>query len=176
MLRALLEDRFKLTVHREARETSVYELTVAKGGPKLQAAKEGGCVKFDIDHLPPPPIPGQPLPRVCGGFSGDYVSDMTISELCGEFSAMMGRPVIDKTGISGAFDFYLDSFLENTRPQAPDGTPIPHEPGTPPPPYDPGVIFPAARAALKKLGLNLESTKGPVEFLVIDHVEKPDEN
>jgi uncharacterized protein (TIGR03435 family) len=176
MLRGLLEDKFRLAIHREAREMPVYELTVAKGGAKLQAAKDGGCITIDRDHPPPRPIPGQPLPRPCGGFSGDYVSGTTVANLCGQFSAMLGRPVIDKTGISGVFDIYLDSFVENIRPEAPDGTFIRPEPGAPPARPDPDVVFPAAHRALQKLGLMLESAKGAVEYLVIDHVERPGEN
>jgi len=176
MLRALLEDRLRLTIHHEARETPVYELTVAKGGPKLRAGKEGGCITIDRDHPPPRLIPGQPLPRPCGGFSGDYLYGTTIANLCGQFSAMLRQPVIDRTGISGVFDVYLDFFQENTRPVGFDGAFIQPVPDTPPTLPDSDVIFPAARSAFQKLGLKLESAKGSVEFLVIDHIETPSDN
>jgi hypothetical protein len=88
MLQMLLEDRFRMKFHIEAKEASVYVLTVGKGGPELQAAEEGGCVSFDRDHLTPKLIPGQPLPRPYGGFSGDYMYGTTMSVLCGQFSAV----------------------------------------------------------------------------------------
>jgi len=66
MMQALLEDRFKLKLHRESRETNVFELIVSKGGAKLQAAKEGGCEVFDRNHPPPDPTPEQPNPVLCG--------------------------------------------------------------------------------------------------------------
>jgi uncharacterized protein (TIGR03435 family) len=66
MMQALLEDRFKLTLHRETKKTDIFEITVAKGGPKLQPAVEGGCVEYDRNHPPREPAPGQPDPVLCG--------------------------------------------------------------------------------------------------------------
>ena len=56
MLQVLLEDRFKLKVHREIRQLPVYELTVAKSGLKMQASKAGSCVPYSVDSSPPPPV------------------------------------------------------------------------------------------------------------------------
>jgi len=58
MMQALLEGRLLLRTHRATREVPVYELTVAKGGPKLQVAQEGKCTIFDPSHPPPRPTPG----------------------------------------------------------------------------------------------------------------------
>jgi uncharacterized protein (TIGR03435 family) len=66
MLQALLEDRFKLKVHRETREIPVYVLTEAAGGPKIEPFREGSCVAVDLDKLLPPAEPGQPDPELCG--------------------------------------------------------------------------------------------------------------
>jgi uncharacterized protein (TIGR03435 family) len=66
MLQTLLEDRFKLRIHHETKEGPVYVMTVAKGGSKLQPAKEGSCTPLDLNHLPPPPAAGQPPPNICG--------------------------------------------------------------------------------------------------------------
>jgi uncharacterized protein (TIGR03435 family) len=66
MMQSLLEDRFKLKVHRITREAAIYLLTVAKGGHKLQATREGSCVYSDINHPLPPTPSGQPRPRICG--------------------------------------------------------------------------------------------------------------
>ena len=60
LMRTLLEDRFKLKIHRESKEVPVYALTAAKNGFKLQPVKEGSCIVIDLNHLPEPPEPGQP--------------------------------------------------------------------------------------------------------------------
>jgi uncharacterized protein (TIGR03435 family) len=65
MMRALLEDRFKLKIHRETKEMPVYALTLAKSGIKAHPMKEGDCVAIDPNHLPTP-TPGQPMPNFCG--------------------------------------------------------------------------------------------------------------
>jgi uncharacterized protein (TIGR03435 family) len=65
MLQTLIEERFKVKVHKEARDTSVYTLTVAHGGPKLQPTKEGSCIPIDLNNLPTPHKPGEPVPRHC---------------------------------------------------------------------------------------------------------------
>jgi len=86
MLQALLEDRFKLKVHREKREVRAYALVVAKGGPKLEATKEGGCTPADPAQGPPPIVPGQPLP--CGyigeakGGDGIEAVGVTMASIC----------------------------------------------------------------------------------------------
>jgi uncharacterized protein (TIGR03435 family) len=171
MLQALLEDRFKLKIRRETREVPVYALTVAKGGPKnLQAAKEGGCIPVDFDHPPPPPEPGKPTPWFCGLFGrrpdGVEIHSTTMSNLSEQFSALLDRDVVNKTGIEGLFDIHIELSPE-------DLSPAPSDPAVPGNPDDEsGLIF----AAVRKLGLKLESGKGPGQFLVIDHVDRPTEN
>ena len=175
MMQGLLEDRFKLKIHRETREIPVYELTVDKGGPKLKPTHEGSCIVVDRDH--PPPGPGEPFPRICGGFFGDDLNGSTIANLCRQFSVQMDRDVIDKTGITGVFDMHLDSFWENAQHSPPaDGAAGPNNPPGPPIRPDPAEVLAAARIAVQKLGLKLEPAKGSGEFLVIDRVERPSEN
>jgi uncharacterized protein (TIGR03435 family) len=176
MLQALLEDRCKLKIHRETKEVPVYALTVAKGGPKLlQAAQEGRCMTLD-PNLPPPPRPWT-LPR-CGIFirsrtkEGSDIYGVTMADLCRQFSSLMDRNVIDRTGITGTFDIFV---------------PAERSPGSPADPM-PGLSAPAAPATpaapafslpfflVEKLGLKLQPAKGPGESLVIDHVERPSEN
>ncbi len=180
MLQALLEDRFKLTMHSESREIPVYELTVAAGGPKLKAAQQGSCISGAK-----PPVSARPALEdrtasnmPCGLFArsqrndGLDVNGTTIAHLCRNFSAVFDRDVVDKTGIEGLFDIYLDIPPEPRRagdaavpgPTAPPGRP------------DPDRTFAAAKAALQKLGLRLEAAKSAGQFLVIDHVERPSEN
>jgi len=191
MLQALLEDRFQLKIHRETREVPVYALTMAKGGAKgLQPARAGECITRDPDNRLPPPAPGQPFPRLCGMFypsatsEGPDVPGTTMASLCRQFSVLLDRDVIDKTGIAGVFDIHLEMSPADLHPlTAADGLPEPV--GAAPTPrdsagrvgnLDPTALLNALQNAVQKLGLKLESAKGPVEVLVIDHVEKPGEN
>jgi uncharacterized protein (TIGR03435 family) len=171
MLQSLLEDRFKLKIRRETREVPVYALTVAKGGPKnLQIAKEGGCVPLVFGQPPPPPAPGKPIPWPCGmlGRSPDgiRIHSTTISNLAEQFSILLDRGVVNKTGIEGVFDIRIELTPDDlsSDPSDPAAPGIQHD--------ESGLIF----AAMRKLGLKLESAKGSGQFLVIDHVERPSEN
>jgi uncharacterized protein (TIGR03435 family) len=167
VLRTLLEDRFQLKVHRETKEGPVYLLTVAKGGPRLPPSS---CVAVDPSRMPPPPAPGEKLPEICGlnrgGGSGpsrllnivglrieEPDSAATVPGLTFYFSSILERTVIDKTGLTGRFDVHLEY-----RPELDGEGPS---------------IFTAVQ---EQLGLKLESGKGPVETLVIDHVERPSQN
>lgn len=161
MLRALLEDRFKLTVHREVRQVPVYALSFGKESSELRHTKEGGCVPLDPSH---PPQNASDGPHICGNRSrrqspdGTYSFDfygMRPAEICRFIERVVDRPVIDKTGLAGRFDFHLLFSVEDRYSSlAPD-------------------IFSAVKA---QLGLKLASQRGPVEFLVIDHVERPSDN
>lgn len=183
MLQSLLADRFKLKVHRETRQLPVYELTVTKGGNKLKQPIPGGCAAAEINSVPlPPPPPGTVAPPPCGRvfmgmFNGKASLEggkVSVSELVRVLSNVMGRPVIDKTGISGNFDIHLpfapDSSLE--------GLPGAGAPGGPALPVaaDPSAGATIFTAIQEELGLKLESTKGPVEVIVIDGAERPTEN
>jgi uncharacterized protein (TIGR03435 family) len=186
MLRALLEERFQLKAHREAREMPVYALTVGKSGLKVQPLAEGSCTPIDLSHPPSPPAPGQPMPKLCGammiGATGGNrtieVTGVNMTQFCQRLSGQVDRAVVDKTGIAGKFTFHLE-FTPDT---ALGGVPgrggdagNPGNAGNPAPPADPAgpTIFAALQ---EQLGLKLAPEKGPVEFLVIDHVEKPAEN
>jgi bla regulator protein BlaR1 len=160
-LRALLAERFQLTLRREAKEQSVYALVVAKNGPKLQESqvKEGTG-------------PRGPMMRMGRGeLSGQGVKlDMLASTL----SSQLGRTVIDRTGLKGNFDFKLTWTPDPGQSATPLGGGPPPGADAPPPPDPNG---PSVFTALQEqLGLRLESQKGPVEMLVIDRVEKPSEN
>jgi uncharacterized protein (TIGR03435 family) len=176
MLQALLEDRFNLKIHRGTRQVPVYALVVAKGGPKLDAAKKDSCTAPpDFSKgLPPPLRPDQPPP--CGAFSpdgkgGTRTFGQTMAGLSAEFSALLDRRVDNRTGIEGTFDIHLDVGFDGLftrfdhRPAAGDN---PEQPGTDP--------FEALGSAVRKLGLRLETTSGSEMFIVIDHVERPSEN
>jgi len=156
MLQSLLEERFKLALHRETRTEQVYELAVAKGGHKLKESS------------------GPDSEGTTGIFSrgrGDLkATDAPIAMLAKILSQGLARSVIDKTGLPGKYDFALAY-----TPDPGEGAAFRPLPADSLPPADPDgpAIFTALQ---EQLGLSLESTKGPVEILVIDHAEKPDAN
>ena len=106
MLQALLEDRFKLKVHRETREVPVFELTVTKGGAKFKAPEEGSCIAFDLDHRPPPSLADA---HFCGMVEfkqeGMTTYGATMADFAQTLSNELDRPVIDKTGLTGNLTF-----------------------------------------------------------------------
>jgi len=172
MMQALLEDRFGLKLHKVTKEIPAFDLTVGAERPKLRPAKEGGCVVNDRNNPPPKPGRGEPSPVICGVIrksAGDAfdVPGVTVADLCRRLSAYVDRDIVDKTGITGAFDVHLDLLPADIEygGAAPD-------PSSPFRPGDGGAIA----AALKKLGLQMRNAKRPAEFLVIDHVERPSEN
>ena len=176
MVQALLADRFQLTVHRETKELPVYALVVRKDGklgPGLTEAKEGGCTVPDMTKPPPPPEPGKMPSLSCGGMMMGTrqlrASAAQISSLVPALSRILGRTVIDKTGLTAKFDIVLQWTPDESqavRPP-PDGTAAA-------PPADAGPSF--FTALQEQLGLKLDSQKGPVEIFIIDRVEKPTEN
>jgi uncharacterized protein (TIGR03435 family) len=168
MLQSLLEDRFQMKIHRETKEGPIYNLVVAKGGLKLPSPKQATCEGAD----PTAPLVVQcgkirimrlvSAGRVLDGLEGGPVN---MAEMVRALTTVMGRPVIDKTGFTGAFDIRLTY----TSDQATSGLPPAAESSDP----DLPTIFIALQ---EKLGLKLESAKGPVEMLVIDRVERPSGN
>jgi len=168
-LQTLLRDRFRLTIHRETKELPVYELTVAKGGPKLQTPN---CVQREPGDFTI--APG----KYCGLMGGSMASgrlqasSTTMSNLANYLSRMLSRTVVDKTGITGEFDFQF-TFTPDT-PAVPSADAAGPRPAGGAAAADSGPdIFTAMQ---EQLGLKLESAKGPVQVLVIDHAEKPSEN
>jgi uncharacterized protein (TIGR03435 family) len=173
MLRALLEDRFKLKIRRETREVPVYVLSAAKGGLKLQPYKEGTCTPIDLTKPLSPPVPGQKpgcTSMISGSAKGPnmarvYMQATTVDEFSKALGFVLARPIINKSGIAGLFDFRLEYAFDETTGGPARATPS-DEPAGP-------SIFTAIQ---EQLGLKLEPAKGPREFLVIDHVEKPSGN
>jgi len=173
MLQALLEDRFKLSIHREVKEGPVYELTVARGGPKFKRSPEGGCVQMPLTVPVPTPPPGQRYCKVIINLLKPAVDaeGSTVVEFSKLLNIVLDRPVVDKTGLTGRFDIHL----EFARDEATPGMrgPGPDEPAAPVSDRTGPTIFTAIQ---EQLGLKLEPRRGPNEFLVIDHVERPSEN
>jgi uncharacterized protein (TIGR03435 family) len=183
MLQSMLADRFKLVIHREMKEIPVYLLTLAKGEPKLLVR---GPVK-KVEASPPgtagygeAPVVGltlwQEADNPCcpaWGTTNMGAKKQTMAQLAGALSGYTGRPVLDRTGLTGEFNYYLRfAFVE--LPGSPMKAPPPDAPLKPwESPPDPRTIF----AALEQdFGLHLESTRENVDVWVIDRVERPSEN
>jgi uncharacterized protein (TIGR03435 family) len=170
MLQALIADRFKLAVHHETKELLVYTLVITKNGPKLQTAKPGdtypNAPKF-------PDGTGAGVGVIRPGPEGGIIAQaIPIASLLRYLVQALGHPVIDKTGLSGTYDFTLQ-FTPDDRLQAPPGSALNQRPQASPSDSGGPSLF---NALQEQLGLKLEAGKGPVEIIVIDHVERPSGN
>ncbi len=145
MLQRLLAERFQLKVHRESRETPVYALVVGKGGPKFKESPADAEARF--------------LGTVNGRNQGVTASKLTMGSLVDDLRIFVNRPVVDRTGLAGAYDIKFEAtpgFRMENNPQLADIS-----------------IFTALE---EQLGLKLESQKAPIEVLVVDRVEEPTAN
>ena len=159
-LRALLADRFQLSIHRETKEQPVYALVIGKTGSKLQESQMKAGDQ------------GRGMMRMGRGQLS--AQGVTLDMLTGTLANQIGRPVIDRTGLKGNYDFKLEWTPDPGQSGGPFGGAPPPGVDAPPPPDPNG---PSVFTALQEqLGLRLESQKGPVEMIVIDRVEKPSEN
>jgi bla regulator protein blaR1 len=193
MLQALLADRMKLVIHRESRELPLYELVVAKNGSKLQEAKPGDTYPNGLKG--PDGVAHGGMMRVG---RGDLTAQgLAISGLARLLTMQLGRTVVDKTGLTGKYDFTLHWTPDESEggmlrgPGGPGAGPG-GAPGAAPAPGGAAVASPGASSSTdnsspdsgptiftaiqEQLGLKLDSSKGPVEVIVIDHVERPSEN
>jgi len=171
MLRSLFEDRFKLKVHRETKESPAYALVVGKGGVKIKLSRDQSPENVD-GPAPPGAGPNHGAVRIgVGNLVGNAV---TLSWFASMLSPRLDRLIIDKTNLAGRFDIRLqwapsaaeDLFGVPTEIIDMNGVTVRPDPSGP-------SIFSAIQ---EQLGLKLESTKAPVDVLVIDHVEMPSEN
>jgi uncharacterized protein (TIGR03435 family) len=154
-IRALLAERFDLKTHMEIRNSAIYNLVLAKGGVKMQPVPP-----------PPPPAPGEappPFPpadvKAHGSQHGlEFVgSNAPIRAISGALSSMVEAPVVDKTGLTGTYNYTLQ-FGREWSANDPDSWPS---------------IFTAVQ---EQLGLKLESVHESVPNLIVDHITKPTEN
>lgn len=146
--RALLAERFGLKLREEKREMPVYSLVVAKGGPKLQPTTSNTAdTQMTMNNTR----------LICRKVTMERFATHMLS-------SRMGRPVIDNTGLTGEYDFKME-FQPEPRASAPsaDAAPAPSGPSF-------------LTALEEQLGLRLVSAKGPVPFLIVEHVEKPSAN
>jgi bla regulator protein BlaR1 len=162
MLQTVLADRFGLVVHRETKELPVYSLVVAKNGPKLREAQPEDSARS-----------GMGLKGRGGPLVGRAVPMPVLAE---QLSSLLNRIVLDKTGLTGKYNFTMQ-----WTPDEGQGPNYIKDPGStangPTGPASQDANGPSIFNALQdQLGLKLESGKGPVEIIVIDHVERPTGN
>jgi bla regulator protein blaR1 len=155
MLQSLLEERFHLKMHRETRDVPAYALTLAEGGPKFQPAKDDSgnpivdvpktdgsiTLKGEVRH----PGPGECFTFTPPGFL--ECKAVPIEQMAGALATVFGRPVMNKTGLSGLYNFSVN--------------------------WEPSAAHPTLTAIQDQLGLVLRPEKGTAEVYVIDSVEKP---
>jgi uncharacterized protein (TIGR03435 family) len=164
MLRSLLEDRFKLTVHREKKDLPVYALTAAKSGLKMAAPEEMDCT--DAKQWTAGPCGDVVLTFEASSGLAVKGRHVTTANLAQILSTILGRRVIDRSEITDKFDVNLPFAYDETM------TGVPR-----PPPASSLNEAPSIFNALQhQLGLKLQSTKGSVEVIVVDHAERPSEN
>jgi uncharacterized protein (TIGR03435 family) len=162
MMQSLLADRFQLTFHRETKEMPVYALVVGKNGPKMH----------QTERAPDGDREGRGGAQIRVSRGQITAQGMSMAMLSNQLSNRLGRNVLDKTGLTGNYDFTLEFTPEGMQGMGMG----PREGGAdaPPPVDSPGPsIFTAVQ---EQLGLKLESQKGPVEILILDRIEKPSEN
>ena len=197
-LRAMIEDRFQLKLHRATEQVPMYALTVAKGGLKVVQTAPGKCWERPVlargeEAKPPPGFEGTPS---CGlqmhgyGRNGNMVREITngsLKDFAGFLAGMMDRYVLDKTGLDGRYTFTVEYASDEHTPggglgaglparfaaaSAAAGVQNPHALDSQRPSGDGPNIF----KALEALGLKLEPTTGPAEYLRIDSVQRPRPN
>ena len=188
MMQSLLADRFHLVIHRELRQVSLYAAELIKPGTLGSHLRphpaDQPCSSIYVspkDGGPPLPAPdpqafagGFPLrcrtfgpgPATEPYFKTEGARDLSMESIVSTFSGLgnLGRPVIDQTGLTGTYDWYLE-FL----PELPPGA---ETPGRPPDAAGP----PFTDALRNQIGIKLVSEKGPYDYLIVDHIEHPTEN
>lgn len=155
MFQQLLEENFKLKAHVEEREMPVYELLIAKGGAKFLKSADGGGDQVKMPN-------GKPMSKgmVLVGSGLLESSQAPMTSFASMLTGVVGRPVVDKTGLTGTYDLSL-----KWRPDQGLGLNDPQN--------DEPDLFTATE---EQLGLKLQPARGPVKWLVVDHVEQPAEN
>jgi uncharacterized protein (TIGR03435 family) len=147
MLQALLADRFRLRFHHDSREIPVYALVLGKGGPKLRSSTPDSEYHVRIG--------------VNGRNQFIEATKVTMDQLAAEIPNALGsdRPIVDRTGLSGTYDFKLEATLLSRINRDPDAGDL--------------TIFTAVQ---EQLGLRLEPQRMAIQVFVVDHVEKPSSN
>jgi uncharacterized protein (TIGR03435 family) len=149
MLQNLLAGRFALAIHRDTKDLPVYALEIARGGPKFQAAKDVGDPYFRVFQRRQ--ITAQRAP---------------LEFLLEALSFLLGRPAINKTGLTGLFDYKLEWTPDEIQVGSDETNGRPKDENVPS----------LSSALQEQMGLRLQSQKGPVEIITVDRAEKPTAN
>jgi uncharacterized protein (TIGR03435 family) len=173
MLRGLLEDRFKMKVHKEKRDLPIYALTLARRdgqlGPKLhESAVDCGANGRQPLSATQDPATQDPSKRCLivplfnvGRFQG---RGLHMENVASALNNVVDRTIVDKTGLTGPYEFELSWAPDSLQPTAAGPTSAPRA----------DIGGPSLFTALQEqLGLKLEPQRGPIEILVLDHVERP---
>ena len=168
-----------MVTHHETRRLPIYALVLSKSGktgPQLTPhSGDAKCTDASDGKALPQPGPGEAMPAYCGGFFMNprpgglrETGNKITMDMLGQFlSQSLDRMVVNRTGLSGAFDFTIE-FAPDMGPGSQPGTTAGASDTSGPP-----SLFTALQ---EQLGLKLESQTAPVDVLVIDHVEEPSEN
>jgi uncharacterized protein (TIGR03435 family) len=164
MLQTLLADRFKLKAHTETKQVPIFELVVAKPSPKLRdaATDTSPSLEKDKDGKPWSGLRFLKDTSIAQGYSMKSLAQFLSAPVSG-----VGRSVVDKTGLTGAYDFTLNWSVYSAQIMVRDGVAVGAHAGD-----DAPSIF----TALQELGLKLQPATGPIDNIVIDHVERPTPN
>lgn len=175
MLQVLLKDRFHLTMNQETKELPIYAIVLArkdgKLGPGLIEAKEGSCKPPDPSKFDRPAEPGE-LPvcnRMMVGAKQIGAVSVRVGDLTASLSRLLGRNVVDKTGLTGKYNIQMKWSPDET--QA-----VQAAPATQPALAGDALGSSIFTAFQEQLGLKLEAQKGPVKVLIVESADNPSEN
>jgi uncharacterized protein (TIGR03435 family) len=167
MLQKILTERFGLTFHHETKEMPAFFMTIAKGGSKLQ--------EYSPSHANPNDVTDFEGNRATNRFviqGGELVGQsITMANFVAQLSFDLDTPIVDKTGLTGTYDFRFKYFIDYSAYAAPPGGA-----NAQPVMVQVDTTGPFIEAIQKNLGLKLEQAKGPVDVIVIDHSERPSGN
>ena len=170
MLQALLAERFKLTLHHDTKQLPIYALVVAKGGLKLHESKPDDANPDPANESLHPTKKGMVRMSFQSTAFEMTATGMSMDGLARQLASQLHSTVQNETGIKGIYDFTLhftpeDAPMDASEPGGGANASLADNSGT--------SIFAAVQ---DQLGLKLESKKGPVEVVVVDHVDKPSDN
>jgi uncharacterized protein (TIGR03435 family) len=160
MLKTLLAERFKLAIHLERRDSPIYALVLGSKGHRLPPSSRD-CGPRTVDEM----FKGGPCGFQGGGPArGFRLNSSELSDLARGLTSCLDRTVVDRTGVSGRFDIEVPPWSTGTPPRPNADEPQPDPEG------------PSLFTVLQQLGLRLEPARGPIDFYVIDHLERPTPN
>lgn len=182
-LQTLLEDRFRVKVHKESKSATVYSLTIAKGARlRMLSSKEGDCVSPDLSNIRMPggdsaasqkKYCGVPRARMAGSRLVIDLYGVSMAEFAGVLlNAYVGSPVVDKTGLLGHFDIHLEFVpMPPQRGATLNGAPLSDSSDG-----SSEVVGATIFEATEQLGLKLERGRGAVDVIIVDRAERPSAN